>query len=691
MKKTRKCLPVFCLCVLLSILCAGCTKNEATSGEGPLATEFIVVAQKTEFMVGDTYTLLWDFVPAGANREKVIWNSSDEAIASVDDSGTITALEEGTCRITGTTEQGMSDSVEIQVGRPPVEQLVFERPKFISEDNVASDIIDVDTQYQIGWRFEPWNAKWPEISWESDNEKLATVNSKGLVTAISAGTVHITGTYMVNGKKHSSMVMLVIDDKNETEYVNFKNHVIKPGESVEFRYPRSIQNDGASRRSPLEFYPLIATLDNIYVPLSEMVSKKTQDTATELITTLTFHIPDLYEIEISDSKGDDTITCRVLVTDKELPEKLTMKVGEKSVLLSPDSFLTSGEKFSLSLESGDPTVANVNSESFYYGGDGVVHALKPGTVTVTMYANLLNELNWVVDTCEITVVGDSTPTPKPTPILTPIPRPTPTSTPIPTPTPAPTLTPTPTPIPTPVSTPTPKPTPIPTPTPTSTPTPTPIPTPAPTSTPKPTPSPTSTPTPIPVSSITGVPEYIIEGKEITLDNIVVVSPDNAAHKQIEWSIEKNSMYLELIQSDNTTKIKGLTASAMDTSPVLQAKIRNGLGENKDFVQSFTINVLYNVDIEQMSLSDATVNAEYRQELRAINGVEGKYKFELQSDLPEGLELQPIDDYRSMLTGTPTEAGEYSVTIRVFDRDGNYKDCTYSLTVKDPIIPKKISS
>ena len=59
-----------------------------------------------ELVTGDTAALNATVTPENATNRKVAWSSSDESIATVDDSGTVTAAKAGTVTITVTTEDG---------------------------------------------------------------------------------------------------------------------------------------------------------------------------------------------------------------------------------------------------------------------------------------------------------------------------------------------------------------------------------------------------------------------------------------------------------------------------------------------------------------------------------------------------------------------------------------------------------
>jgi|GEM_PF-1765090 len=66
------------------------------------------------------------------------------------------------------------------------------------------------------------------------------------------------------------------------------------------------------------------------------------------------------------------------------------------------------------------------------------------------------------------------------------------------------------------------------------------------------------------------------------------------------------------------------------------------------------------------LRDGVVGRVYDEDLRAVNGV-SPYTFELaQGELPAGLELQ-----NNKVTGSPTEAGTFSFSVRVVDNRGDF--------------------
>lgn len=67
----------------------------------------VTMSQKTATMkVGDTKQVTGTVAPENATNKKVTYSSEDEAIATVDEQGNITAVSAGTANVIGTSEDG---------------------------------------------------------------------------------------------------------------------------------------------------------------------------------------------------------------------------------------------------------------------------------------------------------------------------------------------------------------------------------------------------------------------------------------------------------------------------------------------------------------------------------------------------------------------------------------------------------
>lgn len=144
-----------------------------------------VLLDKSELllMVGSTEVLNETVLPENATNKKVTWESSNNAIASVDNTGKITAKTEGVVNITVKTEDGNHTAnckLTINLGLATGITL-----------NKTTLSLGMDASEQLEATIVPTNAKNKTIEWSSSNTSVATV-SNGIVTAINTGTAIIT-------------------------------------------------------------------------------------------------------------------------------------------------------------------------------------------------------------------------------------------------------------------------------------------------------------------------------------------------------------------------------------------------------------------------------------------------------------------------------------------------------------------
>ena len=128
------------------------------------------------------------YTPDDATNVSVRYVSDDEAIATVDEAGKVTAHTPSECDITSTLLQ---DGAEIAVKTTHVN--AFYAVESITLDKTEG-ILNVGNTVTITATVAPKEATNPAVTWSSSNEKVATVDSNGKVTAVSSGNATITAT-----------------------------------------------------------------------------------------------------------------------------------------------------------------------------------------------------------------------------------------------------------------------------------------------------------------------------------------------------------------------------------------------------------------------------------------------------------------------------------------------------------------
>ena len=122
--------------------------------------------------------------PENASNKNVSWSSSDETVATVDTNGLVKALKAGTTTITVKTEDGEKTATcSVTVKYIMVSGISFYQ---------TSITLDVDESITLTATIKPNNATNKNISWSSSDEKVATVDTNGLVKALKEGTATIT-------------------------------------------------------------------------------------------------------------------------------------------------------------------------------------------------------------------------------------------------------------------------------------------------------------------------------------------------------------------------------------------------------------------------------------------------------------------------------------------------------------------
>jgi uncharacterized protein YjdB len=153
-----------------------------------------------------TDTLEATILPVDASNTNVTWASTDDLVATVDASGVVTAVAEGTAKISVTTDdQGKSDTCTVTVADVDVTGITI---------NAADFGLVVTKTKDLSATIAPENATYKTVTWSSSAPAVATVDaSSGLVTAVSEGTATITVTSNDDATKTASVVVTVTEAK----------------------------------------------------------------------------------------------------------------------------------------------------------------------------------------------------------------------------------------------------------------------------------------------------------------------------------------------------------------------------------------------------------------------------------------------------------------------------------------------
>ena len=189
---------------------------------------------------GETLQLTVTVKPSYADNKTITWTSSDEKVATVDKDGKVTAVANGTATITATSADGKHSATAVITVKIAPEKLT------LTAENKT--LTKVGETLQITAKIEPDNA-YDKLIWKSSDERVATVDVDGKVTAAGNGKAIITAT-TEDGKLSESVTITVkIPEKPAvnaiTGYGNLKaRSVTQTNNSIKVEWSRLSGADG---------------------------------------------------------------------------------------------------------------------------------------------------------------------------------------------------------------------------------------------------------------------------------------------------------------------------------------------------------------------------------------------------------------------------------------------------------------
>lgn len=200
----------------------GKTSIIATAGDGGGATASvtinvsslvtsITIIGSNKVAKGGKIKLTAEVLPKSAEIRTVYWESDDTSIATVDrNSGEVVGIKKGLVDITATAADGggASQTFAIRVTEPvtdfdimiPDENTNLEDDVIVTDKVVGIDLDAGMETYTLAARILPQEAN-QTVAWKSSNEKIATVDEKGTITAKSLGRAIITATTIDGSNK----------------------------------------------------------------------------------------------------------------------------------------------------------------------------------------------------------------------------------------------------------------------------------------------------------------------------------------------------------------------------------------------------------------------------------------------------------------------------------------------------------
>jgi len=185
---------------------------------------------------GGILQMVATIAPANATNQNVTWSIvPGTGTASINSSGLVTALTNGTvhAKAVSVTNSNAKDSVQITITNQVVAVTGL---TVTTQGNVAANINTNGGTTQMVATISPANATNQNVTWSIvPGTGTATINSSGLVTALTNGTVHAKAVSVANSNAKDSM-LITIKNQVTTAVINpvFQSLRIYPNPAADF-------------------------------------------------------------------------------------------------------------------------------------------------------------------------------------------------------------------------------------------------------------------------------------------------------------------------------------------------------------------------------------------------------------------------------------------------------------------------
>ncbi|MGL4981302.1 MAG: Ig-like domain-containing protein, partial [Treponemataceae bacterium] len=304
--------------------------------------KLIAVGQKTSFTV--------TIKPDSVTDKTVTWTSNKPETASVDlETGEVTGLKDGTAIITATTNDGseLKDTQSVKVTFINVNSI---------EIGKSATYMTIGSTEQLHAIIRPSNASNKEVTWESSNTRVVTVDEQtGLITGVSEGNAYISVRTVDGG--YSDLCFVTVT-RNAVSVVD-----ISLNKNVTY------MKENETERLSATLIPFNATNQNITWSSSDQ-----NVVSVDNVGLITSHKTGNAIITAKTVDGGRTATClvhveevNVSVTDVTLNKKELVLLVDEIEQLAERIIPANATNQTVLWESYNTAVARVDSKGFVIG------------------------------------------------------------------------------------------------------------------------------------------------------------------------------------------------------------------------------------------------------------------------------------------------------------------------------------
>ncbi len=162
----------------------------------PVLPTGIEITGKSELINKTSLELTYRLLPSNATQD-VTWHSTDESIATVNETGIVTGVKAGTTTIEAISKRDSSVKATHEVTVLPVTVSVSGSTDLVAGGSTV-----------LTATVNPKNAT-QEVTWESSNKDIATIDENGKVTAFNGGVVKFKAISKLDNSAKGEIEMII--------------------------------------------------------------------------------------------------------------------------------------------------------------------------------------------------------------------------------------------------------------------------------------------------------------------------------------------------------------------------------------------------------------------------------------------------------------------------------------------------
>jgi len=194
-------------------------------------TNLTLSSDNLNLKIGEQIILSANIIPLNATNKKLLWSSSDVSVASVDDSGMVTAIKSGKTIVSAKTLDGSNLEAKCEV--------TVSQPDETKSELVISLVLEKGGSIRLVALIPSQDSTSLPVSWNSSNIDCVTIDQTGLVNALSEGMVIITAKD-ANGNSEATCVVTVIESASIGSVLNDNDTEVEVYDMNGLRISKSI-------------------------------------------------------------------------------------------------------------------------------------------------------------------------------------------------------------------------------------------------------------------------------------------------------------------------------------------------------------------------------------------------------------------------------------------------------------------